>query len=60
MDTFDIIDRLSRIETKVDAIMLSTPDHEKRLRGLERERWLYRGALGAAAFLSAKLGLPVG
>lgn len=34
----DIVDRLSRIENKVDAAAAKATDHEHRLRGLERFR----------------------
>jgi hypothetical protein len=57
----DLIERLTRIETKLDTVVENTQDHEGRLRALERENWLHRGGLAVVAVfvsLMAKLGLP--
>jgi hypothetical protein len=53
--------RLARIETKVDQVLKILPDHEERLRSIERDRGIARGALiviGAA--VSAAVALLVG
>lgn len=45
-------ERLVRIETKIEVL----PDHEKRLRGLER--WRYGIPAGIGTAILALLGLP--
>lgn len=43
----ECLERLARIETKLDNYAESNSDKEKRLRSLERERWTWRGGLAA-------------
>jgi hypothetical protein len=46
----EVIDRLARIETRLDGL----PDHEHRIRSLEASRWRHIGAVSVlSAFLSA-------
>lgn len=46
----EVIDRLARIETRLDSL----PDHEHRIRSLEASRWRQIGAVSVlSAFLSA-------
>ena len=40
----ELVRAVSRIETKLDSRIGMTDDHEKRLRGLERHKWLQVGA----------------
>lgn len=54
----DVIERLARIETKLDDALERGKDHEERVRSLEREQWLHRGGATVVAFIAAKLGLP--
>ena len=56
----DVIAALWRIETKTDALIKNDDDKEKRLRSLEKWRWLHTVPLAAVAALAAKLGLPIG
>jgi hypothetical protein len=44
----EVLDRLVRIETKIDSIIDRGDDHEKRIRRLERALWLAIGAAPAA------------
>lgn len=52
-------ERLARIEVKLDQIRESLPDHETRIRSLEKWRWWLAGAGGAVgsaiAWLASKL-----
>jgi hypothetical protein len=56
----EITERLARIETKVDIIIEHGRDHEKRVRSLERENWLHRGAAAIVAFIATRftVGIP--
>ena len=47
MDNFqiDIVDRLGRIETKLDVVCKNTGDQEQRLRSLEKYRWIAVGII---------------
>lgn len=38
------LERLARIETKIDTLLSSKSDHETRIRGLEKRSWLIAGA----------------
>lgn len=58
MDRNEVIERLVRIETKLDKSLSVADDHETRVRSLEREQWLHRGGASVVAVLVAKLGLP--
>jgi hypothetical protein len=44
-------ERLARIETKLDELLLAKKDTEDRIRGLERARWLLAGAITLVAAL---------
>ena len=55
----DIGERLARIETKLDAVLNSDTDKEKRLRSLERWKWSHAISGGAVLALMAKLGIPM-
>ena len=49
----DILVAVARLETKVDTILETLPDHERRIRGLERFRnW----AAGAGAIVAPAVG----
>lgn len=56
----DAIDRLARIETKIDRFAESDKDHEKRLRLLEKWRWAHSVPILILLALAAKIGLPIG
>jgi len=49
----EVLDRLTRIEVKLDAAMNRSEDHEDRLRRLERALW---AATGAAAIIGGTVG----
>jgi hypothetical protein len=49
----EVLERLTRIETKLDAAISRGDDHEHRLRRLERAVWL---ATGAAAAMGGAVG----
>lgn len=44
----EVLDRLVRIETKLDNVIYLGTDHETRIRKLERALWLATGAAAAA------------
>lgn len=46
MDNLDI-ERLVRIETKLDIVLAQHTDHEVRLRALERAKWIAAGIAAA-------------
>lgn len=60
----DVIDRLARIETKLDTLIIGETDHETRLRSVERGQWKHSGSMLILAplmtFFASKLGFPVG
>lgn len=47
-------ERLVRVETKLDTIITSGGDHEKRIRSLERGWWKQMGAMGVITVIAAK------
>jgi hypothetical protein len=49
----EVLERLTRIETKLDAAISRGDDHEHRLRRLERAVWV---ATGAAAAVGGAVG----
>jgi hypothetical protein len=51
----DVIVRLARIETKLDAALLDIDDHETRVRSLERGYWKVVGAASVIAAIVAKV-----
>lgn len=51
----DTVERLARIETKLDMLLTRLTDHETRLRALEAWRWLQVGAAAAAGGAASKL-----
>lgn len=53
----DVVERLARIETKLDARIEASKDQEDRLRWIERESWLHRGGALAVSFVMFKLGV---
>lgn len=48
-DIHDLMERLVRIETKIDAMLDKNEDHEDRIRTLEASRWKIAGGLLVAA-----------
>lgn len=50
----ECLERLARIEEKLDCYAGQNKDREARLRSLERERWTWRGGLAAVAALFLK------
>ena len=50
----ECLERLARIETKLDGYAAGCSDKENRLRSLERERWTWRGGLAAVIALFLK------
>ncbi|MBX6382153.1 MAG: hypothetical protein IRZ07_04135 [Microbispora sp.] len=49
----EVLERLTRIEVKLDAAISRADDHESRLRRLERAVWV---ATGAAAIAGGAIG----
>jgi hypothetical protein len=52
----EVVQRLTRIETKLDAALECDKDHEKRLRGLEHKQWWLSGVAAVAGFLASHFG----
>lgn len=46
-DDREVLDRLTRIEVKLDDSLARSVDHENRIRRLERALWLASGAASA-------------
>jgi hypothetical protein len=55
----EVVERLTRIETKLDAALTIQADHEKRIRSGEKQQWLHSGGVAAFAFLLAKMKLGI-
>lgn len=55
--TRELIERLTRIETKLDHAISATDDHERRIRVLERARWPLPSVLAIVATLSVALSV---
>lgn len=51
--TEEVIDRLARIEEKLDTALGVSKDHESRIRGTEQKIW---GGAGAFSIMTALLG----
>ena len=51
--TQEIVERLARIETKLDNALDKDKDHESRLRATERNQWFFSGI---AAVIGSFLG----
>ena len=49
----EAVERLTRIETLIEASTGTSRDHEKRIRTLERHSWTRAGAAGALAAVGA-------
>lgn len=43
----EVIDRLARMDVKLDQLLSSVGDHEVRLRALEKAKWMIVGAASA-------------
>ena len=55
-----VVERLTRIETKVNTICRNTADQETRIRGLEKTKWLAIGiALAVSSISSVALGFII-
>jgi hypothetical protein len=54
----EVVERLARIETKLDTTLSTGRDHEKRLRAVEKRQWYHTGGVAVIGFIAAKLGLP--
>jgi hypothetical protein len=57
MEDVQIVERLARLETKLDLHLTKVGDHESRIRRLERALWL---AAGAAMVGGGALGTVLG
>jgi hypothetical protein len=55
----DVIDRLARIEERIDAFTASKIDHEDRLRTLEKRQWFLSGVAIVVGALLGKVGLHI-
>lgn len=56
----EIIDRLARIETKLDAVSRTLPDHEKRIRANEHSRFRILSIASAIAFVGGLISNYIG
>jgi len=50
------LQRLTRIETKLDAALECSEDHEHRLRSVENKQWWMSGAAAVIGFLASCFG----
>lgn len=50
-----ILERLVRMETKLDEVNKKVPDHESRIRGLEQKLWMIMGGATVLGGLSGGL-----
>lgn len=55
----EVLDRLTKLETILTSYVESNKDHESRLRKVETECWLQRGALAVFAVVMGWLGYHV-
>jgi hypothetical protein len=55
----EIVERLARIETKLDAALTVQADHETRMRATEKKQWYHSGALALAAAYFSKFGIAL-
>lgn len=51
---------MTRIETKLDAVLATKADHENRIRSLERKVWIASGVAAAATGVLTKLSPILG
>ncbi|HEX6969095.1 MAG TPA: hypothetical protein VF174_09835 [Micromonosporaceae bacterium] len=57
MDNNDIVERLARLETKLDMHLTRASDHEARIRRLEQALWWASGvAMAGGGMVGAVLG----
>lgn len=47
----DVIDRLARIETRLEALVTPSEDHEMRIRAIETKQSRLTGAMGLLSFI---------
>lgn len=59
MDRDEIIEGLTRVETKVDMLLQRELGSELRLRSVERRQWYHSGVVAVLALIAAKFGIPV-
>ena len=52
----DVVQRLTRIETKLDAALECDKDHEKRLRAVEHRQWWMSGAAAIIGVIASYFG----
>ena len=52
----EVVERLARIETKLDAALATDADHEKRLRAVEKKQWWLSGVAAVVGFLASHFG----
>jgi hypothetical protein len=61
--TEDIVDRLARIETKIDTLIIGESDHETRIRAVERGQWKHTGSMLVLSplllYVANKLGFHI-
>ena len=55
----EIVERLARIETKLDSALSIQADHETRMRAVERKQWLHSGGVAALAAYLSKFGIAL-
>lgn len=59
-DNLDIVDRLARVETKLDILLATTNRREERISALERWRSHITGWIAGVAIVSGLLGSYIG
>jgi hypothetical protein len=55
MDNDDVVDRLARIETKLDTLM----EDRDRLTAVEKKQWFHTGGIAALVVVLNKIGIPL-
>ena len=56
MEHVEVVQRLTRIETKLDAALECNQDHESRLRAVEHRQWWMSGVAAVIGFIASILG----
>lgn len=55
----DVKERLARIETKLDRLLVVENTVDGRLGAVERKQWYHSGAIALAGFVLYKIGIPI-
>ncbi len=55
-ETTEILQRVTRIETKLDSALAVDRDHERRVRNLEKRQWFLSGVGAVIGAVLTKIG----